>query len=409
MKAFLIKYRKVIGIAIAALLLLTLLLAPTRNQDRRGSTYSRSPGGYGAWYAEMEAQGAAIQRWRKPLDQLLSREQSDAPTTLLQVGQTSQWLQDRVTYRTELENWVKQGNRVIVLGTLLGRESPATAASFESRHDTPQGEIVIATTRRFDRLELVSGLGDQSNAPEEDVLEGDDAQLQADFRPSLARGREIKVKDEFGAIVIREVWGEGDRIEAVTPYLAANAYQDAPGNFAWLAAQVGDGPIWVNEFSHGYKDREALAETGVKTWGDYFLRSPLVLFLIQGAVILVVAVVAQNRRWGPKQPVVPPALNNSEAYMTALAGVLRRAGNSNFVLEQCKAAEQQRIQRQLGLGTRPVPLEELLHTWEEQTGQSSDALRKLLVSDQPSRQVSEKYLVDWLKRSHSLRQTMIKT
>ncbi len=404
MKAFFLKYRKTIGIAIAVIVLLTLLFAPARNQDRRGSTYSRGPGGYGAWYAEMETQGAAIQRWRKPLEQLLSRDPSEGPITLLQVGQTSQWLQDRVTYRTELENWVQQGNRIIILGGGFwqGKAMPVTLAPFNSSHDTAQGAIAIATSRRFDLVEVNRGL--ERKILDSDALEGEDAALPSSLAPAT-----VLVGDKFGGIAIREVRGEGDRIEAVTPYLAANAYQDVPGNFAWLAAQVGDGPIWVNEFSHGYKDRDALVEAGVKTWGDYFLRSPLVLFLIQGAVILVVAVVAQNRRWGPKQPVVPPPVNNSEAYMTALAGVLRRAGNSNFVLEQCKAAEQQRIQRQLGLGTRPLPLEELLHDWEARTGQSSEELRKLLVSDQPSRQVSEKYLVDWLKRSQALRQSLVST
>jgi hypothetical protein len=55
------------AIAIAAVILLTLFAAPANNQLSSGSTYTRAPNGYGAWYAFMEERGTPAKRWQNRL------------------------------------------------------------------------------------------------------------------------------------------------------------------------------------------------------------------------------------------------------------------------------------------------------------------------------------------------------
>ena len=45
------RWRGWIAIAIGVILPLIIITAPGGNELRRGSTYNRAPGGYGAWYA----------------------------------------------------------------------------------------------------------------------------------------------------------------------------------------------------------------------------------------------------------------------------------------------------------------------------------------------------------------------
>lgn len=54
------------GIVIAVIILLTLIAAPSSSKLNSGSTYSRAPDGYGAWYSFMQERGTKIERWQRP-------------------------------------------------------------------------------------------------------------------------------------------------------------------------------------------------------------------------------------------------------------------------------------------------------------------------------------------------------
>ena len=61
----------VFAIAIIVIILLTLIFAPSNDRLTSGSTYSRNPNGYGAWYEFMTQKNVAIQRWEKPLSEFI--------------------------------------------------------------------------------------------------------------------------------------------------------------------------------------------------------------------------------------------------------------------------------------------------------------------------------------------------
>lgn len=372
------------AIAAFVLLLLTLLFAPQKsNSILYGSTYGRAPSGYGAWYQYMADEGTPIQRWQKPLDIFIEEHSDrDRPVTLLQVGGSPIWLEDYDKNKRALEAWLAQGNRLIMLQS----RGEVTLAPHRSDIETPLGPVALETRRRLrldrpreeaeEALEVRAQPRHQLAFPEIYSLASPVQNSQA-----LESGSIITLlEDQYGAIAWAESEGTGSIIYSVTPDLGANAYQSSPGNFPFLAGLVKakGAELWVNEYSHGYKDKVASDGAAAVTWGDYFLGTPLMLAWMQLLVLLGITLIALNRRWGLPNPLETPKPNNSEAYIEALAGVLRRSGSNRFVLSQWQSAERQRLQRQLGLGYRPIELEALLTSWEQQTGESADALQRLL-------------------------------
>ena len=183
------------ALAIVIMVLLTLVAAPgTGRAISSGSTYSRAPDGYGAWYAFMEKQGTPVKRWEKPFTDLpgVSAGESGVrnknPLTLLRVNSQNR----HVGLDSQAENWVKQGNTLAMLGV----EELVTEAAFITMQESASGRVMIRTARR---------------------------------RSQLQQGEKQLLGDRFGAVVWQQQLGEGQLIFATTPHLAANAYQDEPG------------------------------------------------------------------------------------------------------------------------------------------------------------------------------------
>lgn len=365
------------GAAIALLILLILVVAPSQNPLRAGSTYSRAPDGYGAWYAAMQAQGIPVQRWQQPFSQLgeLTAPQG---VTLLRVNP----LPTPGIFLANEASWVEQGNTLVVLGV----REPVTPAQFRSRHPSPAGLIRIDTRRRH---QLKPGQSEQPG--------------------QLGRPETVRLGDRFGAIVWQFPLGKGQVILAVTPHLAANAYQNEAGNFPFLTqllTQTGQ-PIWVNEYIHSYRDRETLAQKGREDWVSYLGQTAWGWVAIQGSFLLLLLIWANNRRLGPAVRLTEPKVDDSQAYIEALAGVLRQAGSHGFVLDRLGHAEKRHIQLALGLGTGPIAASILIAAWVEQTGQPSTALETFLqLVENPPAKLSEATLRDWLAALHTIQQQL---
>lgn len=357
------------AITLVAVVLLALLVLPTQNTASRGSTYGRSPGGYGAWYAYMERQNADIQRWRQPFHQL--SKSIDHPIVLLRVRNnlTSYPFSDRV------QNWVKQGNTLVVLGI----KQPVTKASFSTLQTTDMGSVKIETRRRRT----------VKDPPQEETE---------------------RLGDRFGAMVWQQQLGQGKILAATTPYLGANAYQDQQGNYAFLAKLVGeDGyPIWVDEYIHGYgKETDSQSDRASEPqqdWIDYLSNTPLILAFWQGLLILAIAIWAGNRRFGKPQPLLSSKTNNSEAYIRAVAGILQKANRSDFLVETIGKQEQLALQKTLGLGSNLLEPEVVLSAWEKQTGKSRRELHILLNSIRHPRRLNRKKLQNWLQQWQQIHQ-----
>lgn len=365
-------------VLLIALLIGVGVVAPTQGRIiSRGSTYINSPEGYSAWYASFAAQAVPVTQWRRPFGDLVDAIPAGRSATLLRI----QGNPTALTLTEAESEWVAAGNHLIVLGVTADVED----VPFETTHPTSVGAVKIATRRRFNAWQ-------SRNAD----------------RPPL--------RDRPGAIVVSHPFQAGRLTIAVTPDLAANAYQNEPGNFAYLTQQIlRDRPetwagLWIDEYAHGYRDPDAAGETAetVDTLLGYFGRSPLGLIVMQGVVLFLVALWGANRRLGPPIRERSPGRDPSLNYMDALAGVLDKARRDEFVRQTLGRAEQRDLQMALGLGRSPVDRATLLAAWQAHTGRSPQDLAAVLPAprsgDRPT--TPPQNLLVWLGQWVRIRQTL---
>lgn len=359
------------GIAIAAIILLTLIAAPSSSKLNSGSTYNRAPDGYGAWYSFMQERGARIERWQRPFKDLTAEK---SPATLLLIYSS---LQQGGGFNYEQQQWVEKGNTLVVLGV----SDRVTKANFSTMLKSPVGDVKIDTGRRRSKPENV----------------------------------EFLLKDAFGAVVWQETYGKGKVIYSITPHLAANAYQDNRANFEYLAQLVGNksNKLFIDEYLHGYKDANIKKAKGEGDIYTYLIQKPIFVGAIQAFVLLIVLIVAQNRRFGKPILLETPKVNNSEAYIQALAAVLQKADTTDFVLEMVGKEEIQQLQLALGLGktgniNAQTSSEVMLRTWQDKIGTSSTDLKSVLQMQSQKRRINEKDLIAWLSKWQSLRKLAMK-
>jgi hypothetical protein len=383
-------------LALALLVLLMGLLiftAPATNRLETGSTWNRGPSGYSAWFESLAEEGVRINRWQRPVPQLMDllengpEDIEGTTTTLIQYG-ASQAQDDAEIVSTMvvvlpeffeeaelpslvpwLPDWIDAGHRLV----LLGVKSPATAAPFSQTIGSPFGGIEIDTRRR--------------------------REVSPEPRQLLA--------DDYGTVIWRGDWQfstnestqlQGDLIFVGTPFLAANAYLNAPGNFAMLTDLVTreGGQVWVDEYLHGYRDiEEVAAELGGENWLAYLASTPWLVFAVQAIAIILLLLLGLNRRLGNRLTVKEPTLDNSQAYINALAGVLHKANSHDFVVKTIAQSERLRLQKALGLGEKPVSDDQLVTAWVQQTGGSAADLTALL---QPTLPRHDDQIKAWLKQ-----------
>jgi hypothetical protein len=352
------------GLLLGVIIVLTLIAAPSSGKNTSGSTYGRTPDGYGAWYAFMQEQGVTIQRWQKPFDNLTTEK---SPVTLLQV-------KSYLTFpnlSSKEEKWVSKGNNLVMLGI---RED-VSEAEFSTMQQSSVGDVKIGTRRR-----------------------------------RKARSEEkVELGDRFGAVVWQKKYGKGKVIFATTPHLAANAYQDEPGNFKYLANLVThpNHVILVDEYIHGYKDKDVRQKEGQGNLFSYLMQTPLFPGFIQICVVLLVLVAAKNRRFGKVKTLATPVVDNSAAYIQALAAVLQKAESSDFVVEMVGKEEQLKLQAALGLGKIPLEQGALVQEWKQQTGGKSTELAELLKIQAQKSRIGEKQLLDWLVKWRSVKTNFV--
>lgn len=364
-----------IGLIVVVLLgLLSVLMAPN-NRLVSGSTFNRAPNGYMGWYQEMVERGIPLERWQRPYGDLVDQAQPSTgeapPQTLIQVRPRlvdPTWIWSE----TWVEDWLSNGNHLIVLGV----NRAVTAAPFSSQQDSPQGSVAVQTRRR-------------------------QIFLEKNFSQILG--------DDAGAVVWQESRDQGAITFATTPYLAANAYQAEPGNYDFLAALVTktDGPIWIDEYLHGYREAEAIIEDVAKDWFTYLTRTPILVAVLQITVLVGVLILAQNQRLGTRSIVRARQVDNSQAYIQALAGVLHKAGGYRFVADMIAKEERLHLQKALGFGEGTLVNEASLgQAWVQRTGGTASDLKPLLKPPMFSTAAKDSSLTDWLAQLQRIRQRL---
>lgn len=364
-----------VAIAIAIVVVLTLIAAPSGNKNNSGSTYGRGPDGYGAWYEYMSNKGIPIQRWEQPFGKFV--QTNDQGATYIKIRSKIDYLSSTPNLSPTESDWVKKGNTLVIVGTV----QPATAAPFKSSisfRDQPQDrplsslQVEIETARRRQSSDKVESL----------------------------------LSDRYGAVVWSEKVGKGKVIYSTTPFLAANAYQDSWDNYEFLAQLVSDNKaIWVDEYIHGYKDKETIANEEEEGILNYFARTPLYLLFLQMIIIGGIVTAAAFRPFG--KPLIPKTVivDNSTAYIDALAGVLEKANSTDFVVDTIGKDEQQKLQASLGLGRSLVEHDNLIAACKQQKQESTVELAQLLAMNQAQRKISDAQLITWMQKWQKINRT----
>lgn len=362
------KQKKVLlitAIALCIIILITLFFAPNNNQQQSGSTYNRQPDGYAAWYEYMIKKGVKIKRAEKPFQQLI--KDNNSPITLVKIKPLLE-----AYYQTNEElNLVKQGNNLIILGV----KQPVTKANFITMQNTDLGIIKIETSRRGNNQYSTQSI----------------------------------LKDNFGDIVWKEKFDKGEITQIVTPYFAANAYQDYSANYEFLAKLVSqyNQPIWVDEYLHGYKDKEVIKQEIGGNLFSYLVQKPIIIIFIQGIILLLVCIWGFNHYFGKPITLSVPKINNSKAYVDALAGVLQKAESSDFLLEIIGKEERLQLQKQLGLGSKLLDNQTLLDVWQNQQGNKQE-LQSLLSLQSKQSNLNNITLLKWLNGWQKIRDFSLK-
>jgi Domain of unknown function (DUF4350) len=373
-RRFLQRYWQMILTAVAILVLIIVINAPSGSGRLKGSSYSMEPQGYGAWYQMVVDQGILVERWHKPADDLFDKYPGG--TTLLQVNSEKHQFELTTSDRT----WIESGNTLVILGV----DAPVNDIEFTQDLTSPQGQVRVETTRRF---------------------QVDASEPSSYF--NLPVVPDNVVSDHVGAVVWKSSIGKGQLILSTTPYLAANAYRDFTANYDLLTALATDGRqrIVVDEYLHGYRDPNPKnAEATKKNLLTYFQNTPLLIAFLNLCLILAILIWQQNRRFGAVVIPQPPQIDNSMAYIQALGGVLRQAQSSEFVMQNIGKAEQLKLQQQLGLGNMQlVDRQTLLDTWTAQTKLPTADLPGILQLATANKRLTEAELQQWLTKLQALR------
>lgn len=347
-----------IGLGLICLVILTIFSAPNSSKLTAGSTYSKDPNGYSAWYEYISEQELKVERWRKPFSEISKLPEQKKITYLKILGKGLNY-SSSISYQESA--WVAKGNKLVILGIY----EKVTEAPFVSDQSTSDFAVQIKTTRR-----------------------------KKDAENSL-------LKDNFGATVWQKKLGQGEIIYAVTPYIGANAYQEVADNFEFLASLIDDNQdeqiVYVDEYIHGYKDLATRKIEKQATLSDYLQKTIWYPFAIQGLFITIVALLLSWQRFGQKKLLKPKSIDNSQAYIEALGGVLEKAESSDFVIKTIGKDEQLKLQKKLGLGRKILPTKTLIERWNQQTKKPSKKLQELFDLAKSQDRINPKILMKWIQ------------
>lgn len=428
--------RTVILGSVALVLLLGLLLlgAPAISRSDSGSTWHRGPAGYSAWYESLEQQGVTVQRWQRPVTDLLEqvgraeKKPQQKPIPPGSEGTTTTLNQDRLPLATVTFPHPKSlslGGRDFETANVRPPSPVGKGAGGEGQASANGPETLVAILPGFidqqnlfnlipwmpdwldagHRLVVLGWKTPATAAPFSQVLTSDQGTVQIDTRRRYqgSDSQTVFLQDEYGAVAWEQGYSDaGTFIAITTPHLGANAYLNQPGNLAFLTELVTreGGRVWIDEYLHGYRDTDAVAaEVGDDSWLAYLGQTPLLILGLQALAVMLLALLAFNRRLGQRRRLQPPKIDNSQAYIQALAGVLYKANSHDFVVQTLSQAERITLQKALGLGETPVPAEQLQTAWVQQRSRSSGELADLLNPPHPR---TETQLRDWLQRVQSL-------
>jgi hypothetical protein len=273
----------------------------------RRTTYSASAGGYKALFLWLRDLGVPIRRWEKPLTRL----PHDSSVLLMAEPETPLTTMEQ----RSVKRWVRAGGTLILVASpfrgpmeTFGLKAK-TLSPRELYADEKQGLLFQPGPYTRGVRRIAHKMPWRISAfPPEGVIHASDPQGGILMALAEGKGRVLALADP-GLFSNRSL-REGDHSR-----LAMNL----------LLSHLAGGALLVDEYHHGYG-----RATSVLT---HFGRSPAVLPVAQGLLVLALLGWARSRRFGPPRPLLKREYRSSMEYVTALANLFWRYKASVHALE----------------------------------------------------------------------------
>lgn len=350
---------------VAAFVALGLLLgrgAAGWGEEHAYSTHDAGPRGVKALFLYLARHGHAVERWERPADKL-----PEPPGTLVVVSPA---IPLSPLEGARIMDWVGRGGTLVVAGIV----EPLTA---ERAYGRPERSLPPAqpspVTAGVHRISTRAGDRFTDLAEEEVTLAGD-----AD-----------------GAILTVRRVGRGRVLALADPWPLTNGGIRAADNLALaenLARAGGGARIRFDEYHHGFRT----GETGL--WRA--LPAPVRAALLQLGLGAAAWLALRGRRFGPVRPLPPAPPRPGAEFVTAVAGLYRRARARRMILAYLARPLLRELAAAAGLPPEEAPPRALARAAARRRGVDEAELARLLARcrEPAAEPLSEGELVDLARR-----------
>jgi hypothetical protein len=314
------------------------------------STLNKKPSGYSGFYEVCEKAGLRVNRWQDSYRYLRER---GVKGTLLIVGPTEAPTPPEAS---ALIDWVQSGNDLVYLDDF----------TFQSARALPDllGLVTFETAKDKNKLmPLVESL------PEAESL--GPLKVSSDSRID---GGKLLCGEPGRALMVEVHSGAGRCLIGSTPGICSNerlADADSRFNFQFMYNWLSESrmPIYFDEKCHGL--------TTASNALFFILRSPVGYVLLQVLIIMLVALVSLNQRFGRPVPVSTARRISNLEFIDGLATTYERARARDTAWAMIYAPFKARLCKSLAVAPHEST-ETIAAAWAQATGASVEECRDFL-------------------------------
>jgi hypothetical protein len=318
------------------------------------STYNKKASGYSALFELAEKLKLDVRRWQAPY-RMLSADKVTGTLVIL-----SPWDTPSASEAEMLERWVEEGNDLVFLD-----------------------DFSLGSTRTMSKL---AGVSPRSTRVAKDISATPDPTLdESAFVGKVKVLTDARVDggtpvafDSEGAILTTIGIDRGRCLFGTVPDFCSNENVADPqykGNYQlmlnWLSTSKK--PIYFDEKCHGYSSGNNVF--------FFILRSPVGFVLLQLIILLAVAFVSLNQRFGPPIVVTNARKISNLEFINGLATSYQRARARDTAWAMIYGPFKARLCKALGVAPHESP-EVLAEAWSEESGKNGAECRDFLVQAQ---------------------------
>jgi hypothetical protein len=314
------------------------------------STYNRRESGYSGFYELARKMHLDARQWQSAYRDL---GEMKIHGTLIII---SPWDTPSPNEIAMIQDWVKEGNGLVYMDDFSLPSSRLLLDRLGLSAIMLKKPAAVHAPMRSD-IDVAHKVG---------LLRGD--------VDSLIEGGTQLLQGATSAVLTMKEEGAGSCLISTMPELCANRYLgDAQykGNFQFLINWLSNarGPIYFDEKSHGYTSGNNVV--------FFILKSPVGFVILQMLILLGVAFLSLNQRFGPAIPVSNARKISNLEFIKGLAAGYQRARARDTAWAMIYLPFKGRLCKALAVAPHES-IERLAEAWSEQSGRKQDECETFL-------------------------------